>query len=206
MRDPHFLSAYQKYARFYNFYFGKLMNPGRMKAIELADLKPGETVLEVGVGTGLSLPFYPETVDVTGIDLSSKMLERAKKLVESEDLTYVKDLEIMNAEAMTFSDNSFDCVMAMHVSTVVGDPGKFGSELRRVCKPGGRIIIVNYFHDPESKIGKFSGLIAPYAQLVGFRPDLTLEEFLRRSKMKVEKTAPVNLFHLHDVLLIRNTK
>lgn len=182
------------------------MNPGRLKAIELADLKPGEKVLEVGVGTGLSLPFYPATVEVRGIDLSSKMLDRAKKLVAQEDLSYVKELSIMNAEAMTFADNSFDCVMAMHVSTVVGDPGKFGDELRRVCKPNGRIIIVNYFHNPEGGIGRFSGLIEPYAQLVGFRPDLTLAEFLRRSKMEVEKTAPVNLFHLHDVLLIRNTK
>lgn len=182
------------------------MNPGRMKAIEVADLKPGEEVLEVGVGTGLSLPFYPDHVKVTGIDLSPKMLERAQKAVDDEGLTNVKALEVMNAEEMTFVENSFDCVMAMHVSTVVGDAVKFANEMRRVCKPGGRIIIVSYFYNPEGALGKMSMLIEPYAKLVGFRPDLTLEDFLARTHFKVEKAVPVNLFKIHDILLIRNSK
>lgn len=206
MLEENFQSAYRRYARFYNFYFGKLMNPGRIKAIEFAALKPGEKVLEVGVGTGLSLPFYPRHVQVTGIDLSPHMLKRAKQLVKDEELTNIDALEIMNAEALTFADNSFDCVMAMHVSTVVGNPEKFASEMKRVCKPGGRIVIVNYFHDPESAFGKVSGLLAPYAKLIGFRHDLTLEEFLRQTKISIEKSVPVNAFKMHDVFLVRNQK
>lgn len=206
MSDKHFLSVYQRYARFYNFYFGRAMNPGRMKAIEMAALKSGESVLEVGVGTGLSLPFYPGGVEVTGIDLSPEMLERAKLLVKAENLEYVKRLEVMNAEQLTFADNSFDCVMAMHVATVVSDPGRFAQEMRRVCKPQGRIVIVNHFHDPSSPIGKISHLLSPYAKYIGFRPDLTLEEFLRRTQLKIERSIPVNLFHIHNVFLVRNDK
>lgn len=206
MLDSNFQSAYQRYARFYNLYFGKVMNPGRIKAIEFGELKPGEKVLEVGVGTGLSLPFYPRFAKVTGIDLSSAMLTRAKELVRDEELKNIEALEIMDAEALTFPDNSFDVVMAMHVSTVVGNPDKFASEMRRVCKPGGRIVIVNYFHDPDSPFGKVSGIIAPYAKLIGFRHDLTLEDFLKKTKFTIEKTAPVNLLKLHDVFLVRNNK
>ena len=206
MLDTNFYNVYQRYARFYNIYFGKIMNPGRLKAIEVADLKPGERVLEVGVGTGLSLPFYPTGIEITGIDLSEAMLKRAKKLVADENLEHVKDLQIMNAEAMTFPENSFDCVMAMHVSTVVGDPAKFAQEMRRVCRPGGRIIIVNYFHDPETPIGKVSHVLAPYAKYIGFRPDLTMTEFLRKTELQVEQTIPVNLFNIWNVLIVRNNK
>lgn len=204
--DENFYYTYQRYARFYNFYFGRVMNPGRLKSIEFAELQSHEEVLEVGVGTGLSLPFYPSDISVTGIDLSPSMLKRAEKLVSENNLTHVKALKIMNAEQMTFADNSFDCVVAMHVSTVVGNPEKFADEMRRVCKPGGRIVIVNYFHDPSSALGKMSVMIAPYARMIGFRHDLTLEEFLSRTKFKIEKSAPVNLFKMHDVFLVRNDK
>lgn len=205
--ERHFYSAYQRYARFYNFYFGRIMNPGRVKSIEAAALKPGEKVLEVGVGTGLSLPFYPKEVEVSGIDLSPEMLIRAKKLVQEEKLENVKVLEVMNAEEMSFADNQFDCVMAMHVTTVVGDPVKFAKEMCRVCKPNGRIIIVSYFHDPHTPFGKVSTkILAPYARLIGFRPDLTLEDFLSRTGLKVSHTIPVNLFKIWDVLVIKNNK
>lgn len=202
--DPHFLGAYQRYAKMYNFYFGKLMNPGRIKAIEVAGLKPGERVLEVGVGTGLSLPFYPNTVEVTGIDLSSKMLEQARKLALEDGLTHVKGLFEMNAESLDFPDNTFDCVMGMHVSTVVGDPAQFARELRRVCKPQGRIILVNYFYEPEKPIGRVSRLLAPVARFLGWRPDLTLNEFLQKTGFQVDQMVPVNLLHIHNVLLIKN--
>lgn len=204
--DENFYYAYQRYARFYNFYFGKLLNPGRLKAIEFAALRPGEKVLEVGVGTGLSLPFYPRNVELTGIDLSAHMLNRAKKLVIDEELPNVKALEIMDAEDMRFADNSFDVVMAMHVSTVIGNPGAFAKEMKRVCKPDGRIVIVSYFHDPDSAFGKFAGLLGPYARTIGFRHDLTLKDFLQATKLEIEKSIPVNAFKMHDVFLVRNTK
>ncbi len=206
MSDPHFLKSYQRYAKYYNIYFGKFLNPGRLKAIEVAELKPGEKVLEVGVGTGLSLPCYPKQVEIVGIDLSPEMLRRAKELVEDDHLDQVKGLHLMDAENMDFEDNSFDCVMAMHVSTVIGDSARFANEMRRVCKPNGRIVIVNYFYESTGKMGRFSGLIAPYAQFAGFRPDLTLEDFLKKTRFVIEKRVAVNLFNLHNVFLVRNQK
>ena len=206
MLENNFQNVYKRSARYYNFYFGRAMNPGRVKAVEFAELTPGEKVLEVGVGTGLSLPLYPENVRVTGIDLSPHMLNLAKDLVKEDGLKNIDGLEVMNAEALTYADSTFDVVMAMHVSTVVGNPEKFASEMFRVCKPGGRIVIVNYFHDPDSAFGKFSGLLAPYARIIGFRHDLTLDEFLRRTKITIEKSAPVNIFKMHDVFLVRNKK
>ena len=159
MKEQNIYEVYQSYAKFYNVYFGKILNPGRVKAIQVANLQPGEKVLEVGVGTGLSLPHYPKHVEVCGIDLSDKMMKKAQKLVDSEGLSNIKSLQIMNAEKMTFADNSFDVVMAMHIVTVVTNPGQFAKEMKRVCKPGGRIVILNYFHDPKRHIGKISELL-----------------------------------------------
>lgn len=206
MTEQNFYEVYQRYAKFYNVYFGKMLNPGRVKAIEVASLKPGERVLEVGVGTGLSLPHYPVDVEVNGIDMSEKMLKKAQLLVDDENLVNIKSLEIMNAEKMTFADNSFDVVMAMHVVTVVTHPDLFALELKRVCKPGGRIIIVNYFHDSSRPIGKVSKMMAPYAKYIGFKPDVTLNHLLEVSNLKVEKRIPVNMFSIWDVLLVRNDK
>ncbi len=206
MTEQNIYEVYQRYAKFYNVYFGKMLNPGRVKAIEVADLKPGERVLEVGVGTGLSLPHYPLDVEVNGIDMSEEMLKKAKLLVENEGLENIKSLEIMNAEKMTFADNSFDAVMAMHIVTVVTHPDLFALELKRVCKPGGRIIIVNYFHDRSRPIGKVSEMMAPYAKYIGFKPDFTLNHLLEVSNLKIEKRFPVNMFSIWDVLLVRNEK
>jgi phosphatidylethanolamine/phosphatidyl-N-methylethanolamine N-methyltransferase len=206
MSDEGYYAAYQRYAKYYNLYFGLLMNPGRAKAISIANLKPGERVLEVGVGTGLSLPFYPPEVEVSGIDLSKPMLSRAEELVSHRGLGNVKLLTIMNAEEMTFADNSFDCVMAMHVSTVVGNPGRFAAEMQRVCRPGGRLIIVNYFHDPGTAVGKVAQILTPFAKHIGFRPDLTLEEFLHKTRLKIDQATAVNLFHIHKILVVQNQK
>ncbi len=206
MRDKDIHEVYHRYAKFYNVYFGKFLNPGRVKAIDVAQIKDGEKVLEVGVGTGLSLPHYPLGVEVCGIDLSQPMLAKAQRLVAENQLTNIKSLQIMNAEKMTFADNSFDVVMAMHIVTVVSHPAKFAQEMRRVCKPGGRIVIVNYFHDPKRPIGKVSELMAPYAKYIGFKSDFTLQELLKVSKLKIEKRFPTNMFSIWDVLLVRNDK
>lgn len=206
MREQNIYDVYQRYAKFYNVYFGKILNPGRVKAIDVAQLQPGEKVLEVGVGTGLSLPHYPKDVEVCGIDLSEEMLKKARRLVGTEHLENIKSLEIMNAEKMSFPDNSFDAVMAMHIVTVVTHPDKFAKEMKRVCKPGGRIVIVNYFHDPRRPIGKVSEMMAPYAKYIGFKPDFTLNQLLEISHLKIEKRFPVNMFSIWDVLLVRNDK
>lgn len=196
--------AYKRYASIYNYSFGWIFNPGRRTAVELADTRPGNRILEVGVGTGLSLPLYPSHVRVVGIDTSPEMLEQARELVSEKSLSHVESLEIMNAEEMTFSDHSFDCVVAMHVATVVPNPAKFASEVKRVCKPGGRIIIANYFHQPGTWAGKVSWRLRHLSKYLGFRPEVSLEEFLEETGFEVSNKVSVNLFNVWSVLIVEN--
>lgn len=198
--------AYRRYARVYNFYFGWIFHPGRQTALELVDCRPGNRILEVGVGTGLSLPLYPEHVSVVGIDLSPEMLMRAKELVDEENLKHVEGLHVMNAEAMRFADNSFDSVVAMYVATVVPSPNRFLNEIRRVCKPQGRIVILNHFYNPRRFRGRFFDAIAPLSKLLGFRPNLSLDEFLEETGLKISNKVSVNLFDMWTILLAVNDK
>ena len=126
-------TAYRRYARIYDMVFGAVLQPGRRAVLETLKLKPGDRVLEVGVGTGLSLPLYPRDVRITGIDVSNEMLERARARVARAGLKNVDALVEMDAEDMTFPDASFDKVVAMYVVSVVPNPAKLLEELHRVC-------------------------------------------------------------------------
>jgi len=117
------------------------------------DCGPGERILEVGVGTGLSLPLYPENVSVVGIDISRHMLDQARVRQARSGLDNVAELMVMDAENMGFKDDSFDKVVAMYVASVVPDPGRLVDEMRRVCKPGGQIFMVNHFHSRNPGVG-----------------------------------------------------
>src|SRR3989454_202143 len=136
--------VYTSYAKVYDHIFGKIFHDGREHAVRLLNLSPGESVLEVGVGTGLALPCYPRTCEVVGIDLSAGMLARCRQRVQELGLAHVT-LHRMDASAMEFPDDSFDAVMAAYVVTAVPDYRMAMQEMVRVCKPGGRIILLNHF-------------------------------------------------------------
>lgn len=198
--------AYRRYARLYDLYFGAVFQPGRKAVIERLKCRPGERVLEVGVGTGLSLPLYPEGVHVTGIDVSPEMLERARDRVAREAAGRDIDLHVMDAEHMTFPANSFDKVIAMYVVSVVPHPRRLIDEMRRVCKPDGDIYIVNHFHSHHPIVGKVETLLAPLARLLGFHPDFRLDTFVRDTRLEIIERQPVNLFGYWKLLLARNNK
>lgn len=198
--------AYKRYAKYYNFYFGWIFNPGRQTAVELTDRSVGARVLEVGVGTGLSLPLYPSHVKVTGIDISKEMLHYAKELVKEDNLKNVESLLTMDAENMSFPDSSFDSIVAMYVATVVPNPKKFVQEIRRVCKPGGKIILLNHFANKERLFGKVAELVSPISKYVGFRTNLTLEEFLEETGFDIENKISVNVMDLWTILVSTNKK
>jgi phosphatidylethanolamine/phosphatidyl-N-methylethanolamine N-methyltransferase len=171
-------AAYRRYARIYDVVFGAVLQPGRRAVLEALKLKPGDRVLEVGVGTGISLPLYPRNVRITGIDVSHEMLDKARLRVTRGKLDHVEALLEMDAEAMGFPDASFDKVVAMYVVSVVARPAKLLEELHRVCRPDGEIFIVNHFHSDNRILGALEKALAGFSSQLGFRPDFDLREVL----------------------------
>lgn len=184
--------AYRRYARHYDLCFGAVFHPGRKLAIEQMGIRPGDHVLEVGVGTGLSLPEYPDGVRVTGVDISPEMIQQARERVDRLELPNVTLAE-MDAEHMDFPDRQFDHVVAMYVVSVSPYPRRVVDEMRRVCRSGGDLFIVNHFRHQNPLIGGAERLLAPLSRLVGFRPDFALDEFVEETDLAVVETHPVNL-------------
>lgn len=197
--------VYRRYAPSYDFYFGAVLQPGRRKVIECMNCRPGERILEVGVGTGLSLPLYPRNVQVTGIDVSHEMLERAHDRIAAMQLNNVT-LHYMDAESMSFADDSFDKVVATYVVSVVPNPGRLVTEMRRVCKPGGSLYVVNHFRQSNPVVSMLERMMAPFSRLVGFHPDFSLEHFLEQTGFTAAEKIPVNLFGYWTLLRSRNDK
>lgn len=159
--------AYRRWAPVYDYTFGRVSTAGRRHAVELINGSTGK-VLEVGVGTGLSLPEYKPHLDITGIDLAPEMLQKARERVKTEGLKNVSGLYEMDAGNLQFPDNSFDTTVAMYVITVVPEPEKVMRELARVTKPGGQVLLVNHFSQEEGVRGWVERKMAPFADLVGW--------------------------------------
>lgn len=161
--------AYRRWAPVYDHTFGVVATEGRKHTVEIINQRTG-SLLEVGVGTGLSLPAYKPHLDIVGIDLSPEMLEKARERVTTRRLHHVKGLHEMDAGDLKFPDGSFDTVVAMYVMTVVPDPEKVMRELARVTKPGGQVVLVNHFSQIEGVRGWVERRMAPFAEVIGWRP------------------------------------
>jgi len=186
--------AYAILSPVYDFLFDKVFHPGRVAAINLLEIQPGDRVLEVGVGTGLNLPLYPKNCSVTGIDLSEEMLRKATQRVQEYGITNVT-LEVMDASKLTFPDDSFDRVIATYVISAVPDPVKTLLEMRRVCKPSGHLVILNHFKSDNPVIGAFEEMLAPVCTQIGFKTDLKLKPLLERVALAPEQLHRVNLMN-----------
>jgi phosphatidylethanolamine/phosphatidyl-N-methylethanolamine N-methyltransferase len=162
-------SAYRRWAPVYDSTFGLVAAEGRKHAVDIINSRSGR-VLEVGVGTGLSLPAYRRDLEIVGIDLSPEMLQKARERVASERLANVSGLYEMDASDLRFPDGSFDTVVAMYVMTVVPEPEKVMRELARVCRPGGEVLLVNHFSTEEGMRGWVERRMAPFADKLGWRP------------------------------------
>ncbi|TAM47064.1 MAG: class I SAM-dependent methyltransferase [Gammaproteobacteria bacterium] len=198
--------AYRRYAQGYDLYFGAVLQPGRRAVIRRMAPRGGERILEVGVGTGLSLPLYPHDTQVTGIDVSTDMLTRARQRRARHDLVHVVALRRMDGERMAFPDDSFDKVVAMYVVSVAPDPVRLVNEMRRVCASDGMLYIVNHFRNANPVVSGCERLIAPFSRAMGFRPDFPLEDFLRETRLDVAERVPVNAFGYWTLLCAHNNK
>lgn len=203
---PSIEKAYRRYSKVYDFVFGSIFHPGRQLAIEKLEAQPGHHVLEVGVGTGLSLPLYSADVNVTGIDLSKEMLQKAKRRVQEDQLHWVKRLEVMDAQNMSFDDDQFDHVVAMYVASVVPDRKKFVSEVQRVGKPGGTIIFLNHFESKKPLFRSIENYFGDMSATLGFYPNISLDDFINETQFEPQEVIPTNFLGYWSLVMGKNSK
>jgi len=199
------LNVYRRMAPVYDWVFGPILERGRRSAVRALDALPGERVLEVGVGTGLSLPHWPASARVTGIDLSSSMLLRAERRRRRRNLAHV-ELSEMDAQAMTFPDDHFDKVAAMYVVSVADNLDALLGEMLRVCKPGGRIAIVNHFANGHARLRRGERALAGYAGVLGFNTAIPLERVVRAKGLAVLEVGPANWLDYWTLIVAKPIK
>lgn len=196
------VSTYRFYAPLYDLLFGAVLGPGRKRmARTVRQLEPAR-ILEIGIGTGLTLDQYPQDASLTGIDLSPEMLDRARRRA-GEMQGRAIDLHVMDAEALDFADASFDCVTVPYVLSVTPNPDRLVSELRRVCRPNGHIVIVNHFSGSRFW-WLLEQIVRSAADRIGFRSDFDYSRHILSHNWQVQSCTPVNLFGLSKLVVIRN--
>lgn len=200
--EAHESKLYAEFAPLYDKVFGKIFYNRLEYVIENLGIPPGAKVLEVGAGTGTSFPAYPAHCEITGVDLAPDMLARARQKIEENHWSHLTVME-MNALDLEFPDNTFDYVMAFHVVTVVPDPVRMIAEAKRVCKPAGRIVIVNHFTSEVPLLGSLTQALDPITRWLGWRTDLRLKPFLQTTGLKVERSYKLSKASLYDVLICR---
>jgi phosphatidylethanolamine/phosphatidyl-N-methylethanolamine N-methyltransferase len=184
--------VYENIAWMYDFTFGPTLHAGRIQSIQRMGIKAGDRVLEVGVGTGINASLYPADCVVTGIDLSEPMLEKARERVLRKGLSNIR-LLAMDAADLKFPDSSFDIVYAPYVISVVPDPVAVVREMRRVCRPGGRMVILNHFRGTNRLGAWLDRVISPLTVHIGFKSDLDLPAFLAQAELKPVSIEKVNV-------------
>lgn len=176
---------YDRWAPVYDLFFGPVFKRGRQIAIEAAE-RVGGRILEVGVGTGISLQDYSRKNKIVGVDISASMLEKAHARVKELGLTHVEQLAVMDASDLDFVDNSFDVVVAQYVVTTVPKPEATLDEFARVVKPGGEIILLSRVSDETGLRRSIEHLVAPAARKLGWRTEFGWERYLAWLSRKPE--------------------
>jgi phosphatidylethanolamine/phosphatidyl-N-methylethanolamine N-methyltransferase len=177
LRDPAkdvMEKAYARWAPVYDVLCGPVFLSGRRAAASAARAVGGR-ILEIGVGTGLSFDDYDDTTEITGIDMSEPMIARARERANTGRYPFVKELAVMDAHNLSYSDASFDCVVAQFVITLVEDPERVLSECARVLRPGGQIILVNHLYSENGLAAAVERLLAQKARKLGLRPEFPFQ-------------------------------
>ncbi len=193
---PHRSRIYSDLSGFYDHVFTHVFSRRIERVVQGLKIPPGARVLEVGIGTGLSLDAYPAHARVTGIDLSQEMLDRADSKRDPKRHAHIK-LRQMDGLDMDFPADYFDFVTAFHVVTVVPQPAKLIEEMTRVCKPDGQVVIINHFSSPRPAIRKVVNLVDPITRKLGWSTKLSLDDCINGAPLSLEnryKTSPWSLF------------
>lgn len=197
--------VYAGYSGIYDLIFKRFFHPRQRHAIQSLGIQPGECVLDVGIGTGLSLNFYPPYCNLIGIDLSGPMLKIAAKKVKRNGLGYVCLAE-MDALNLAFKDDTFDYVIATFVISVVPNPIQLIEEMKRVSKKSGRMLIVNHFQSQNRVLAKIEEFISPLCTKVGWRSDLALDYLIKNGNLEINTQYKIKKLDLWSVITVNNNK
>jgi phosphatidylethanolamine/phosphatidyl-N-methylethanolamine N-methyltransferase len=175
-----------------------------MIANALMDIQPGEKILEVGIGTGISLPLYPKYAEVIGIDISRDMIKQAEEKKQRLDIPNAR-LCITDASQMPFKDSCFDKVIAAHSITVIPEPRETLEEIKRVCKKNAEIFFLNYAGSDDSTIARFEKTLSPLRNRLGLGRAIDLEELLHSASFEIVFKDRVNIFKLCQMIKCKNS-
>lgn len=192
-------AAYRRWAGVYDAVFGGVCLLARRRAVALVNRLPGRDVLEVGVGTGLALPYYAADRRITGIDLSAEMLAQARKRVADREIANVASLHEMDAEATDFPDASFDIAVAMFVASVVPHPRQLLAEMRRVVRPGGNLLFISHFAAEKGPRWWIERGLAAASHAIGWHPDFRADMLFGPddlARVSVRSVPPLGIFKL----------
>ena len=201
------IKSYKRVSSFYDLTFGQVFRPGQKAIIKKMDCIDSDNVLEIGIGTGSSLQYYPKETKVVGIDISPDLLEVAKKRIV-KDKIHNKHILLMNGERLSFPDNSFDKVVGMYVVSVTQNPQVLVEEMKRVCKNDGDIYIVNHFSTDQDNlfVKMFEKGLMPISKILGWKPYFPFDEFNAYANLDVLEMSKVNLFNYWNIIHASNNK
>jgi phosphatidylethanolamine/phosphatidyl-N-methylethanolamine N-methyltransferase len=203
--QPHESKLYYELSPLYDLIFRRVFFPRIARVIESLAIPPGARVLELGVGTGLSLSAYPPHCDVIGVDLAPDMLEKAQEKIDRSGLSHVTVMQ-MDALKLSFPDNHFDYVTAFHVVSVVPDPVELIRQAQRVCRPGGIIVVINHFRSERPIVGRLAKVIDPATRWLGWHATLRLSDVLDGAPLEIQQRYKTSARSLFTVVVARNAK
>jgi phosphatidylethanolamine/phosphatidyl-N-methylethanolamine N-methyltransferase len=195
------VAAYARWAPVYDRIFGVITRRAIRATMRTLNALPAGKVLEVGVGTGLALPLYKPGHRVTGIDLSPDMLRIAERRVREKGLSNVEAVREMDAANLAFPDAAFDVAVAMFVMSVVPDPRRVLEEMRRVVRPGGRIVTVNHFKAEKGLRAALEARLARYGAKLGWHPEFAIETVLGHPDLRLAERRNLPPFGLYTLLV-----
>jgi phosphatidylethanolamine/phosphatidyl-N-methylethanolamine N-methyltransferase len=197
------IAFYQRFAPVYDMFYGITLQPGRRRALARLAPRPGESILEVGAGTGFGLSQYPRGCRVAAVDLSARMIARASARLRRHRLGHIS-LCRMDAARLAFPDDHFDAVYAPYVVNVVADPIRVGGEMLRVCRPGGRLVLLNHFAGVDGANAAVNSTVGRLARtMTGVDWDLDLATFVREAGLTLHSVEPVNFAGVSAVVVCR---